>query len=119
MTSYFSDVANVSNYTYTYTFVIEHNNTFEKNNHSFHVDLLLFAFSICTSMGVGSGGQGGHGPLWIFLHGTDIVDRGLIMLFSVFFAIFRSFSVAPPLEIFLPTPLCTSRYIQVLCKFWK
>jgi len=46
-------------------------------------------------MSVGSGGHGAE-PLWIFIHSTDIVDRGLIVLFSVFFAIFRSFSVAPP-----------------------
>jgi len=32
-------------------------------------------------MGVGSGGQGGRGHPWIFIHGTGIVDRGLIMLF--------------------------------------
>jgi len=36
---------------------------------------------------------------WIFMHGTYIVDRGLIGLF------FGLFSVASPLEIFLPTPL--------------
>jgi len=35
-------------------------------------------------------------PPWIFIHDTDIVDRGLIVLFSVLFAIFRYFSVAPP-----------------------
>jgi len=34
--------------------------------------------------------QGGRGPSWIFIHGTDIVDRGIIMLF------FSLFSVAPP-----------------------
>jgi len=37
--------------------------------------------------------QGGHGPSWI-LHGTDIVCKGLIVLFLAFFAIYR-FSVAP------------------------
>jgi len=67
---------------------------------------------------------------WIFMYGTDIVDRGLIVLFfdlllffSLFtvgpspgrgsillffdlFAIFRAFIRCPlPLEIFLPTPL--------------
>jgi len=36
---------------------------------------------------------------WIFIHDKDIVDRGLIVLF------FGLFSVAPILEIFLPTPL--------------
>jgi len=38
-------------------------------------------------MGVGSVGQGAP---WIFIHGTDIVDRGLIVLF------FGLFYVAPP-----------------------
>jgi len=41
-------------------------------------------------MGVGRGRGHAHPP-WIFIHGTDIVDRGLIVLFSNFFAIFRSF----------------------------
>jgi len=36
---------------------------------------------------------------WIFIHGTDIIDRGLIMLF------FRLFYRCHPMEIFLPTPL--------------
>jgi len=68
-------------------------------------------------MGVGSGAG-------IFIHSTDIGDRGLIVLLSVFFplshpswkrlksAIFRSFVIfslffplPPTLEIFLPTPL--------------
>jgi len=32
------------------------------------------------SMSVGSGGQGAMpSTLWIFIHGTDIVDRGLIL----------------------------------------
>jgi len=69
---------------------------------------------------------GGRGSLWIFIHGTDIVDRGLkVLLFSLFlnyflvffplapperglivlffgllFAIFGLFSVAPPPEKF-------------------
>jgi len=30
-------------------------------------------------------------PPWIFKHGTNIVNRGLIVLFSAFFAIFRCF----------------------------
>jgi len=35
---------------------------------------------------------------WIFIHGTDIVDRGLIVLFFVFFfAIFWSFFPLLPL----------------------
>jgi len=40
-------------------------------------------------MGVGSGGCVSWPP-WIFIHGTDIVDRGLIVLF------FSLFSVGPP-----------------------
>jgi len=39
---------------------------------------------------------GGRNSPWIFIHDADIVDNGLIVLFSVFFTIF---SVAPsPLE---------------------
>jgi len=65
-------------------------------------------------MGVGSGGQGGPWPPWIFIDGTDIVHKGLTVLFLglfcyflVFFlfrppwksfnsAIFRSFFRCPP-----------------------
>jgi len=63
-------------------------------------------------MGVGSEGQGSRGSTWIFIYGTDIVDRGLIrvvLFFGLFCysAIFRSFFFVapPPLEIFLLTPL--------------
>jgi len=42
-------------------------------------------------MGVGSGVRGGNGPIWIFIHGTDIVDKGLTVLFLI------SFFVAHPL----------------------
>jgi len=42
-----------------------------------------------AAWGVGNGGQGGAAP-WIFIHKTDIVDRGLIVLF------FGLFSVASP-----------------------
>jgi len=82
-------------------------------------------------MGVGSREQGGVPP-WIFIRGTNIVDKGLKVLFSAFFCYFSVFfSVAPlppwkrlnsvifryfltifgifslpsPLENFLPTPL--------------
>jgi len=41
-------------------------------------------------MGVGSGGQGGHGP-WIFKHGTNIVNRGLKVLFFGLFCYFSDF----------------------------
>jgi len=48
-------------------------------------------------MGISNGGQGPLPPSWIFKHGTDIVDRGLIVPFSVFFGIFMFFfSVDPP-----------------------
>jgi len=46
-------------------------------------------------MGVGSGGLGAK-PLWIFIHGTDIVYKGLVLFFGLFFAIFRSFFCWPP-----------------------
>jgi len=57
-------------------------------------------------MGGGSGGQGACPP-WIFIHGTDIVHRFLIVLFFGIFTIFWSFFSAPPpsLENFLLTPL--------------
>jgi len=56
---------------------------------------LLLLYQI--SMSVGSGGEGPEVavPLWIFLHGTDIVDRDLIVLF------FRSFCYA---SVFFPLP---------------
>jgi len=92
-------------------------------------------------MGVGSGRYGGRGPLWIFMHATDIVDRGLIVLyfghfFDIFWsppprkrlnsAIFRSFllflylfSVAPPPPPrgkFLPTHLTIT--VDWLSRLW-
>jgi len=42
-------------------------------------------------MGVSSGGMGAVHGLWIFIHGTNIVDRGLKVLF---FGVFCYFSVA-------------------------
>jgi len=68
---------------------------------------------------------GGRGPPRIFVHGTNIVDKGLkVLFFGFFFAIFDLFFRCPPppgrgltvlffglfsfgslLEIFLPTPL--------------
>jgi len=50
-------------------------------------------------MGVGSGEAGGRGPPWIFIHGTNIADGGLKVLF------FGIFPVGPPLKNFLPTTL--------------
>jgi len=57
-------------------------------------------------MGVGSGGQEAVPP-WIFIHVTDIIDRGLFCYFSVSFSValpgrglivlfFGLFSVGPP-----------------------
>jgi len=37
--------------------------------------ILLHTYYSSTTMGVGTGGQGGRAP-WIFKHGTNIVDRG-------------------------------------------
>jgi len=51
-------------------------------------------------MDVGSGGQEGAVPPWIFKHGTNTVDRGLkVRFFGPFLLFFGIFSVAPP-----PTP---------------
>jgi len=52
--------------------------------------LLFFAKYQYRYMGVGSGGQGGRG------HGTNIVDRGLkVLYFGLFLLFFGLFSVAP------------------------
>jgi len=51
-------------------------------------------------MGVGSGGRGAGRPCppWIFIDGTDIVDRGLkVLLFSICLLFFGLFTVIPPL----------------------
>jgi len=40
-----------------------------------------------VSIGVGIGGQEGAWPPWIFIHGTDIVNRGLIVLFFSLFSV--------------------------------
>jgi len=49
-------------------------------------------------MGVGSGDRGeGRGPSWIFIHGTDIVERRLIVIFfGLFFVFFGIFFRRPP-----------------------
>jgi len=45
-------------------------------------------------------GAGGRGPPWIFKHGTNIVDRGLNVLFFGLFCYFSDvFPLAPS-----PTP---------------
>jgi len=45
-------------------------------------------------MGVGSGGQEGHGPPWIFIHG---IFRSFCAIFRSFFAIFGLFYHWSPL----------------------
>jgi len=57
-------------------------------------------------MGVGSEARGGPWPPCIFIHGTDKVEGGLMVLFFGFV-----FSVGLPLEIFLPTPLVMMMFI--------
>jgi len=50
-------------------------------------------------MGVGSGGQGGRGPPWIFKYGTNIVDKSLKVLFlGLFLLFFGLFFRWPPLK---------------------
>jgi len=47
-------------------------------------------------MGVGSGGQGEPWPPWIFIYGTNIVDRGFkSAIFWLFLLFFDLFSVGP------------------------
>jgi len=67
-----------------------------------------------------AGGRGACPP-WIFIHGTNIVERGLkvlffgvFLLFFVFFCYFLVFFPLPsPLEIFPPTPLKTVSVLYV------
>jgi len=47
-------------------------------------------------MGVGREGQGGPWLPWIFKHGTNIVNKGLKVLFSAFFSGFSVFFPVPP-----------------------
>jgi len=51
-------------------------------------------------VGVGRGGAEGAVPHWIFIHGTDKIEKVLMVLF---FGL--AFSLAPTQEIFLPTLL--------------
>jgi len=51
------------------------------------------------------GAGGVRGLPWIFIHGTDIVDKGLIVLFFDVFCYCSVFFPLAPLEFFLPTPL--------------
>jgi len=64
-----------------------------------HQTYRIGVLSIHTLMGVGSGGQGGTVPPWIFIHGTDIIDRAifrsfLVLFFGLFLLFFGVFSVA-------------------------
>jgi len=45
--------------------------------------LIVKHYTIALTMGVGSGEQGGRAP-WIFIHGTDKVKGGLMVLFFGF-----------------------------------
>jgi len=53
-------------------------------------------------MDVGSGSRAGRarGSLWIFIHGTDIVNKSLIVLFFDRFCYFSVFFSLPPPENF-------------------
>jgi len=57
-------------------------------------------------MGVDSGGQGGPCPAWIFIHGTDIVDRGLnVLFFGLFSAVSPGRGLIMLFSIFFRSPL--------------
>jgi len=51
-----------------------------------------------------AGGKEGPWPSWIFIDGTDKVEKGLMM---IFFGLVFTVTVLP-LEIFLPTPMIHS-----------
>jgi len=56
-------------------------------------------------MGVGSGEQEDCGPPWVFKHGTNIVDKGLkVLFFGSFLLFFGLFSVGPPWKFFCRRP---------------
>jgi len=61
---------------------------------------LIQTIPVLVDCNLGRRQRGGR----IFIHDTDIVDRGLKVL------LFGLFSVAPSLEFFLPTPLTTAYY---------
>jgi len=46
-------------------------------------------------MGVSSGGQGGVPPTWIFVHGTNLVNKGIVLFFGFFLLFFGLFFLAP------------------------
>jgi len=59
-------------------------------------------------------GRGTVPPPWIFIHKTDIVDRGLKVLFLGLFCYFSIFFPLAPLDIFLPTPLAVNTNLKYL-----
>jgi len=59
--------------------------------------LIFFHYFNCMKIhGRRQRGAGGPCPLWIFIHGTNIVNRGLKMLFFGILLVFGLFSVPPP-----------------------
>jgi len=43
---------------------------------------------LVDTMSVGGKGQGGRALRWIFINGTNVIDRGLKVLFFGFFLLF-------------------------------
>jgi len=64
----------------------------------------MLIFRTYEAMGVGSGGPWPP-TSWILIYGTDMVNKGFIVLFFGLFLLFGNFI----LEIFLPTPLYEAR----------
>jgi len=75
-----------------------------QNNKFMYKLYIMFAVTVRLGMGIGSGGLWPWPP-WVFIHSTDIVDRGLIVLFFGLFCYFCSLLPPSRLKIFLPTPL--------------
>jgi len=64
-------------------------------------------------MGVGSGKQESRGPFWIFIHNTDIVDRGLkVLFFSLCLLFCGLFSVGPPGNFFAAALGCEYQLLK-------
>jgi len=65
-------------------------------------------------MGVGIGGRGPW-PLWIFTHGTNIVDKGLkVLFFGLCLLIFGLFFRWPPWKIFYRRPWKSELVIETI-----
>jgi len=73
-------------------------------------------------MGVDSGGQGAVPP-WIFIHGTDIVGRGLIVLFFGLFSVATSLprrGLMAPFSIFPTLFRSFLQFFRSFCAiFWS